>query len=177
MEQTLNLRLLEQGFEHSNARRKVGEGNHKTLREPAQDGRIDVLGEVRCSKNKDLPTVRDNAIHLLQQLTDDLLYERVIAGAAACRCNKVQLVDKENGWRYRPGLSKDVAHIAGSMAEIEPFQVRDCCLDETEDPSFAMVRAICVFPEPAGPSSKMPVGMDTPRAPHPSASSNIAHVA
>src|ERR1035441_9641555 len=57
-----------------------------------------------------------------------------------------------------------------------PLRSATVALTKPSEPSFAMVRAIWVLPEPAGPSRRIPVGMDTPRAPHPSASFNMAQV-
>src|ERR1035441_5728777 len=138
--------------------------------------RIDVLGEVRCSKNEDLPTLRDDAIHLLQHLADDLLDECVIASAAACRGNKVQLVDKADGWRYRSSFSKDVAQVAGSMAEIKPFQVRDCCLDKTEGPLTRYGARDLSLPRTSRSLKKNSCGDRHAPGPQPSASFNMAQV-
>ena len=74
----------------------------------------------------------DDPIHLLKHLANNLLDQDVITAALSRRRHEIQLVDKEDSRRYGPRLREDVAHVAGRMADVQPFEVGNGCLDEPQ---------------------------------------------
>jgi len=67
------LRRTACALSYSHSSLGVRKRNIDSLREPAQDSRIYVPGKLRSREYKDLTGLRDDPVHLLQHLADDLV--------------------------------------------------------------------------------------------------------
>src|SRR6185312_2586958 len=122
--------LAEEHPEEPCALRRVGIRNLDTLRESRQHRLIDGVGDVRRGEHEDMALALLDAVHLLQQLVDDLPGERIGTRTAAHRGDRLDLIDEEDAGRLAAGALEQLPHFLARLPDESRLEIRRARGDE-----------------------------------------------